>query len=533
MITPNTPDISSPMLDQNPPVLYPDVIAQNARYFGTKTCVVCGSERLTWAEFDERTNRVANALLELGLEKGDSVCLYMGNSIAMFELLWGTIKAGGVVAPLNLLMAGAALPAMVENADAQFFFSDASTIATARAVRNDLRSVPPDHSLAVGYSDEQWRAAEPLIAAAPDTDPGVHIEPTDSMSIIYSSGTTGVPKGIEHTHHGRLMYPLGFGPALRVDRYTTTLCATPLYTNGTWIVMLPTIYAGGTVVLLPRFSADAFFGALEEERCTHTFLVPTQSIVLLESGEAAGHDVSSMRVLLSGGQRLNASTFDELTDAFPQSGLYEVYGMTEGFVSVAMPEDWERGKRGSVGVPIYACDVRILDPGGAEVPPGEIGEIAGYSPGLMIGYRRAPELTQELVWRGPRGRTYIRSGDVGRVDEDGFLYIEGRNKDMIKSGGLNIFASDIEEVFSTHPDVVECAAIAIPHPKWGETPLLLVIARADHSVTEEALKEWGNAQLGRYQRVSAVEFRTDFPRATYGKVRKHELREPYWGSAEG
>jgi len=219
---------------------------------------------------------------------------------------------------------------------------------------------------------------------------------------------------------------------------------------------------------------------------------------------------------------------NRLAETFPTAGLYEVYGMTEGFVTVAVPEDWERGKRGSVGVPLYACDIRIIDEAGNEVPRGEAGEIAGYSPGLMKGYYNAPELTREIIWRGPWNRTYLRSGDIGRLDEDGFLYIEGSVKDMIKSGGLNVFAADIEEVFSRHPDVVEVAAIAIPHSKWGETPLLLAIMRAGSSVNADELREWGNAQLGKYQRVSAVEFRMEFPRATYDKVRKQELRAPYW-----
>jgi long-chain acyl-CoA synthetase len=520
------------VLDQDPPVLYTDVIAQNARYFASKTCVICGPDRLTWAEFDSRTNRVANALIELGLSKGDTVCLHMGSSVAMFELLWGVIKAGGVVAPLNVMMAGAALPAMVENAGAKMFFADGSTVEIASTLDPEASSVGVDRWFAMGYADERWRAAEVLIDTAADTDPAVQIDPSDSMSIIYSSGTTGVPKGIEHSHHGRLMYPLGFGPGLHVDRYATTLCATPLYTNGTWIVMLPTVYAGGTVVLLPRFSPAEFFGAVEREGCTHTFLVPTQSIGLVESGLAAEHDVSSMRVLLSGGQRLNTSTFDDLTEAFPGTGLYEVYGMTEGFVSLAVPEDWKQGKRGSVGVPIYACDVRIIDSAGREVGCEEIGEIAGYSPGLMLGYRGQAELTRELVWHGPRNRTYIKSGDLGRVDRDGFLYVEGRSKDMIKSGGLNVFASDIEEVFASHPDVVECAAVAIPHPKWVETPMLFAIVRLDSGLGEDELKAWGNAKLSKYQRVTAVEFRDDFPRATYGKVRKRDLRDPYWSSAE-
>jgi acyl-CoA synthetase (AMP-forming)/AMP-acid ligase II len=296
--------------------------------------------------------------------------------------------------------------------------------------------------------------------------------------------------------------------------------------------MLPTVYAGGTVVLLPKFSAEAFFGAVQRSRCTHTFMVPTQSVVLIESGIGERYDLSSMRVLLSGGQRLNSTTFDRLAGLFSGTGLYEVYGMTEGFVTLAIPEDWKRGKRGSVGVPLYACDVRIVDDAGEELEAGQVGEIAGYSPGLMKGYRGAPQMTSELIWVGPRGRTYIRSGDAGRIDEDGYIYIEGRFKDMIKSGGLNVFASDIEEAFSQHPDVVECAAISVPHPKWVETPLLLAIMRPGSSVSEDELMAWGNAKLGKFQRVSGVEFRTEFPRATYGKVRKQDLRAPYWEGAE-
>jgi acyl-CoA synthetase (AMP-forming)/AMP-acid ligase II len=530
-VTATSSHVSAPAILDSPPLVYPDVIAQNARYFGAKTCVVCGDERLTWAELDARTNQVANMLRERGLKHGDRVCLHMSTSIAMFELMWGTLKAGGVVVPLNVMMARKSLAGMIENAAPAFVCADASTIETVDAARSSL-SVADGGFLAFGCERAAWTTAGGLVDQASADDPGVEIALEDSMSIIYSSGTTGVPKGIEHTHYGRLMYPLGFGPALRIDRYAITLCATPLYTNGTWIVMLPTLYAGGTVVLLPKFSPEAFLGALERERCTHTFLVPTQSIVLLESESSGDYDVTSLRGLLSGGQRLHASLFDRLQQAFPHCGPYEVYGMTEGFVTVGLPEDWERGKRGSVGVPIYGCDVRIIDEDGREVAAGETGEIAGYSPGLMKGYRGAPELTSALVWHGPRGRTYIRSGDIGRLDDDGFLYVEGRVKDMIKSGGLNVYASDIEEVFTQHEDVIECAAIAVPHAKWQETPLLLAIMRPGSSTTEAELAAWGNERLGKFQRVSAVEFRDEFPRATYDKVRKQELRAPYWASAE-
>ena len=170
----------------------------------------------------------------------------------------------------------------------------------------------------------------------------------------------------------------------------------------------------------------------------------------------------------------------------------------------------------------------ILDDEGNVLPAGEVGDITGYGPALMKGYYRRPDITSKMIWRDPQGRTFLRSGDLGRMDEDGYLYIAGRIKDMIKSGGINVYASDIEEVFMQHPDVVEVAAIGIPHDKWVETPLLLAIMRDGATVTPAELMEWGNPRLGKWQRVSAIEYRGEFPRATHDKILKRALRDPYW-----
>ncbi len=317
-----------------------------------------------------------------------------------------------------------------------------------------------------------------------------------------------------------------------IDRFTKTICTTPLYTNGTWITMLPTVYWGGTVVLLPKFSGKGFLETVQRERCTHTFMVPTQFIVILETGEVGNYDTSSMRSMLTGGQPMQSKTFDQVAEKFPSAGLYETYGMTEGFLTIAKPGDWKLGKRGSVGIPFFGTDLRIIDDAGKEVADGELGEICGYGPALMKGYFKDRARTEEIIWHGPKGRTYIRSGDIGRFDEDGYLYIAGRIKDMIKSGGINVFASDIEEVFMRHPDVAEAAAIGIPHDKWGETPMLFVIPTRGSNTTPEALMARGNERLGKFQRVSGVEFREDFPRATHDKVMKRALRDPYWVGKE-
>ncbi|MGE0152215.1 MAG: class I adenylate-forming enzyme family protein [Reyranellaceae bacterium] len=509
-----------------------DAIAHHAKFSPRHPAVICGDRQLNWAEFDRRTNKVANALLSRGLRTGDKVCLLMQNSIAMFELLWGAIKAGGVIVPLNLMMARDTLVLMVNNCEARLLFADAETIGDIAPARAQLSHIDADGLFAAGGGGASWRSTEAFIEAASDQAPDVRLKPEDSINIIYTSGTTGVPKGVEHSHFARFAYAFGLGSWLNFDRNSIAIAATPLYANGTWMTMLPCLYRGGTIVLMPKFSGEAFVATVERTRATHTFLVPTQSIGVLEALAGARRDMGSLRVLISAGQALPPKTYRELVAALPECGVYEAYGMSEGFGTLAWPEDLRRGEIGLVGKPFFLDDICIIDEHGREVPPGQDGEIVGYSGGLMKGYYRDKARTEEMIWIGPRGRTYLRSGDVGRIDEDGFVRVLGRIKDMIKSGGINVYASDIEAAFMAHPQVREVAAIGIPHEKWGETPLLFAILQQGASLTEEELRDWGNRRLSKFQRVARVEFREDFPRANYDKVKKADLRAPYWAGRE-
>ncbi|MGQ0625822.1 MAG: class I adenylate-forming enzyme family protein [Sporichthyaceae bacterium] len=518
-------------LAQDFALLMPDVITANARIHGDAVAVVCEDLRLTWRQVEEETNRFANVLRGRGLGKGDKVALLMPASAQAWIAFWGSAKAGCVTVPLNVMLDPQSLTRLAADADAVLVVADSGTEAQLDAIRVGLPGVGAWLSFGAEPSPG-WSSARAEMASASSGQCGVRIAPHDIITILYTSGTTGQPKGIEHTHLSRMAYPYGFGPGLKADRYSVAVLGTPPYASGTWITMAPVMYCGGTLVILPAFSAAAFLSAVEREGGTHAFLVPTQWIAVLQDDKLATYDVGSLRVLVTAGQPLAEKTYRALEEAFPVGGIHEVYGFTEGFSTLRIPADAARGKRTSVGKPALLDDIRVIDPDGRELPAGVTGELVAHSLMMMTGYYQNPELTAEATWVAPDGRTFMRSGDLGHLDTEGFVYISGRLKDMIKSGGINVYAVDIEAVFMAHPDVSECAAIAVPDSKWGETPLLVVLPAPGATVEAERLRSWGNDQLAKYQRVHRVVIREELPRAVYGKIAKQVLRDEF-GSAGG
>jgi acyl-CoA synthetase (AMP-forming)/AMP-acid ligase II len=509
----------------HPDVIFTDVMRNHAKWRKNKTALICNDQRMTWGEFNDRINRLANGLIRLGLRKGDKVSMLMTNSIEMVEIIFGTIKAGGVIVPLSSMVTGDALTRMINNSDSKFLFVGSHLIDVIAPHRSDLKNIADENFFSVGADAQGWRSYRRFIEENSAREVFVDMIYEDPFNIMYTSGTTGLPKGILHTHHNRFQFAAMFAIDFRIDSSARNIVATSLYANGTWLTFLPTMFVGGTVIIMPQYDATGCLALIQKEKCTHTFMVPTQFKMLLDHPDFDRYDLNSMKVWLAAGSPFLKQDKEQVLKRFPGE-LMELWGLTEGVGTTLKPEDMDK-KTSSIGIPPLGWDVGIIDEEGKLLPPGEIGEIIGLTPWLMPEYYKLPDKTAEAIWRDERGKTFLKTGDMGKLDDDGFLYILDRKKDMIISGGINIFASDIEEVLAKHPDVQDCTVIGIPHEKWGETPLALVILYKGAKVSEADLKQWLNGKVAKYQRVSGLVCVEDFPRNAMGKVLKKELRKEY------
>jgi len=473
--------------------------------------LICQGEVLSWGALRGRVLKLAGAIRSRIGGEGERVALVgeTGAEIAVAYL--ATIAAGHCAVPLQTSLTADALTGMIRDADPALVFSGAGWREPAEAAAPGRVASLDDLA---GFAG----AAEPLVDA-------VTAAPDAPFNIIYSSGTTGRPKGIVHSNAMRYRQatrPLfGFGPQ------STMLLATPLYSNTTLMPMISTLAHGGRVVLMKKFDAEGYLDLAERYGATHTMLVPVQYRRILDAGSFARRDLSRFEAKQCTGAPLSAEDKRRIAELWPGK-MFEIYGLTEGGCSCLLDVKAHPDKLHTVGRPQPGNTIRIVDAQGHDVPAGQRGEIVGRSSMMMSGYFRNPEATEAFIWRDHDGTVYHRTGDIGVFDEDGFLVLVDRKKDMIISGGFNIYASDLEGVLSSHPDVAEAAVIAVPSERWGETPLGLVVTRLGAEAGAGALLEWANARLGRMQRLAGVEIREALPRSAVGKVLKQELKRPYW-----
>ena len=501
-----------------------EVVRDNAKAHPEKLALVCDGQTVSWGAFDQRINKIANLLLSLGVSKGDNIAIISPNSIPYAELFMGILRAGACVTPLSTMASPDALQKMLTDCGARAIFVAAQYLELVDGFIADLDLA----RFAIDFDHPAFQPYGAAVDGASDSDPEIQIEMSDAFNLIYSSGTTGTPKGILHNHWMRSaqmdrVSPNGY------DDNARTLLSTPLYSNTTIVSFLPTLYGGSTVYLMPKFDARGYLEIVQRENITHTMLVPVQYKRIMDVADFDAFDLSSMQVKFSTSAPLRAEVKADVLARFPGK-LLEYYGLTEGGGVTVLNSAEHPDKLHTVGQPAPGNEIRLIDETGAEVPKGAVGEICGRGPTMMAGYFGRDDLTADYIWRDAAGNVFFRSGDMGRFDEDGFLILSDRKKDMIISGGLNIYADDLELVLLADPDVTDAAVIGVPSDAWGETPYGLVVLREGATRSGDDICADANAKLGKSQRLSAVELREELPRSSIGKILKKELRAPFWAA---
>ena len=497
------------------------LIRQHARERPDRTALLQRDARLSYAALDALMDRIAASLQRDGLAPGDVIAICANASPRYAAVFLGALRAGVVVAPLAPSVTRAGFASMLGDAQARWLFVD----ATARDALGDVAATAYCISLdgiAPGRAFDAWLMPD---GARPEP---VEVRPAHPFNIIYSSGTTGAPKGIVQSHGMRWSHVMR-GATYGYAADAVTLLATPLYSNTTLVVFFPTLAFGGSVILMDKFDAATYLALAAQHRVTHTMLVPVQyqRIMALPSFDA--HDLRSFRFKFCTSAPFAAALKADVVARWP-GGLVEFYGMTEGGGTCILEAHAHPDKLHTVGRPAPGHDIRLIDDAGGELPAGDasaIGEVVGHSLGMMSGYHRQPGKTREAEWFDAQGKRFIRTGDIGRFDADGFLTLLDRKKDMVISGGFNIYPSDLEAVLRDHAAVADVAVVGVPSEQWGETPIAFVVRREGSDVAAADLLQWVNLRVGKTQRLASLAYLADLPRSAIGKVLKRELRDAH------
>jgi long-chain acyl-CoA synthetase len=504
------------------------LLPRHARYRPKQLALVVGEQRLSYKDLNAYVNRLANALLAAGIRKGDKIATVLPNCLELMAAYWAGAKTGIVIVPSSTLLQDSGLMTLLKDSDTVLVLADASFADTLDRICGDLPLVR-DYILVGGSTPARsgFRHYKDFLAGASEEEPPESgLKDSDVFNIMYSSGTTGAPKGIVHTHYIRAMYCTVFASAWRMTPESVVLHAGAIVFNGAMLDLMPWMFLGCTYLLHESFNAEAVIRDIEKEKVTHIVMVPSQIIAILNSPAFSPGALESLEMLHNVGAPLHLEHKRRINELLP-GRFYELYGLTEGFMTILDKHDAMR-KVGSVGVPPPFFEMRILNDRGEVCAPGEIGEICGRGPMLMPGYYKRPDLTAKTVIDG-----WLHTGDAGYVDEEGYLFLVDRIKDMIISGGVNVYPKDIEEIIIQHPAVNEVAVFGVPDEKWGEKPVAAIVLREGKAVATTELMEWTNSRVdAKFQRIHDVLIMDSFPRNVAGKTLKREMRDTYLKSAE-
>jgi fatty-acyl-CoA synthase len=510
------------------------VVRNQAHVRGNDTAFEFEGRITNFAEFDRRTNQVANALRALGIGAGERIAYLGKNSDIYFELLVGAMKAKVVMAPVNWRLAGPEVAFIVEDCKAPALFVGPEFISLIRSIRAQLPGVRDIITTEGGAPEWQdftaWRDAQPA------DDPLVEIGPQDVALQLYTSGTTGKPKGAMLSHANFLNLANSGNAEERPDwnKWSTddvSLVAMPIFHIGGSGWGLLGLYHGAKGVIAREFDPTKILDYFEHSGITKLFMVPAAMQFVVRLPRARQVDFSRLKYMLYGASPIPAALLKECIEVF-KCGFVQMYGMTEttGTIVALPPEDHVEGleRMRSAGKPLPGVEVAILDPNGNRLPPREVGEIATRSGSNMVGYWNLPDATARTL----AADGWLRTGDAGYMDEDGYVYIHDRIKDMIISGGENIYPAEVENALCDHPDVAEAAVIGIPDDKWGEAVKAVVALKPGKTATETDIINFLRTRIAGFKTPKSVDFIAALPRNPSGKILRRNLRDPYWSGKD-
>ena len=495
-----------------------DLLTRRAKLSPNKLAVVCENVRRTFKEANERANQLAAAMKSIGIEKGDRVGIMALNESEFVDVFFGLGKIGAIMVPINFRLAGPEVKYILENADTKILIFSKEFQETIDGYRDILSA---EKYFVISDDTPDWADSyESFISPHTTDEPELEGFDDDTVAILYTSGTTGKPKGAELTHSSMFWVAVTMGATLGGvgDKALVTL---PLFHIGALAFFPLCVHTGKSMVFMRAFDPQLFLKIMEKEKITFMGIVPVMLMFIRSIPDYDKYDWSSIKLIL-----VYASPVpDSLIKEYAASGIEvrQLYGMTEVSGPGTVIDSENALKRvGSCGQPFFHTDIRIIDDNGNDVPPGVHGEIIMKSPNNMKGYWNRPEANKETIRDG-----WIYSGDIAKMDEDGFIYIMDRKKDMIISGGENIYPAEIEDTLLTHPKIADAAVIGYPHEKWQEAVKAIITPKPDETITEEELIEWCQDKLGKFKIPKMVVIVDSIPRTPTGKVLKRDLRDIY------
>jgi long-chain acyl-CoA synthetase len=504
-----------------------DMIRRNAKARPDAPAVVGEGRNISYGELDRRSSMIASGLLSWGLQPGERVAYLARNATEYWELFFGAAKAGLVIVPLNFRLAAAEIEWILADAEPAVVLAEehlADLVPEGYGGRRLVFSQagPP-------APRDGWEPIEEWLAGQPDADPGREVDGAGLLTLMYSSGTTGHPKGVTTTVEGMLWAVQAFGGQFGPTPDMVSLVPTPYYhiAAGGWSLI--SLNAGGRIVQFTEVTPASLLAHLTGHRATHVVMVPTLIQLFITSPEASAADYSSVRCLVYGGSPISETVMLGAQEVFG-ADLAQSYGLTEtiGCTTILPASDHVAGpgsKLRSAGRAVPGIEIKIVDPEtGTDLPAGTVGEICTRGPSVTTAYWRRPKETAESFWPGG----WFKTGDAGYLDEDGYVFIMDRIKDLLMSGGENIYPAEVENAIMAHPAVQETAVIGIPSDRWGETPLAVVVTKAGQTVNADELIAFTRERLAHYKCPTAVQFTDALPRNPSGKVLKRELRAPWW-----